>query len=231
MKRQQATIKSKMKEKEIYNDNRTRPDMFIRRVTHEDIDELIKICRASFPDTLRWHCPKFYARKQWETTLGLSSCEAWGCSLDGRIVGLLILVTNVSQHKKEKWELWSRPLAVFCTFATCPKLFTNKLLRRISTVISTNSHISYADDVDSSSYTWIELVVVSPHMWRKGLGARMLEFSIKRSSQLGREAVKLSVKPSNKNAIRLYEELGFKTTGQSKYGDIYTKVLCQASEL
>jgi GNAT superfamily N-acetyltransferase len=185
----------------------------------------------SFPDSLRWHCPKFYARKQWETTLGLSSCEAWGCSLDGRIVGLLILVTNVSQHKKEKWELWSRPLAVFCTFATCPKLFTNKLLRRISTVISTNSHISYADDVDSSSYTWIELVVVSPHMWRKGLGARMLEFSIKRSSQLGREAVKLSVKPSNKNAMRLYEELGFKTTGQSKYGYIYTKVLCQASEL
>ena len=120
---------------------------------------------------------------------------------------------------------------MFCTFATCPKLFTNKLLRRISTVISTNSHISYADDVDSSSYTWIELVVVSPHMWRKGLGARMLEFSIKRSAQLGREAVKLSVKPSNKNAMRLYEELGFKRTGQSKYGYIYTKVLCQASEL
>lgn len=207
--------------------NRIDRDVLIRRVTYEDVDELIKICRMSFPDSLRWQGPSFYARKWWNITLGLPSCETWVSLSDGQAVGFLILVTDGGRYKKARRKLRPGLLFVLAAMGTCPKLFLKKLLCRIFMAISTRARDSFAEDIDVSPCTRIELVAVLPHMQNKGLGTKMLEFSIKRSSELRRKGITLLVNSSNISAIRVYEKVAFKKTGQSKRGLTYTKVISE----
>jgi ribosomal-protein-alanine N-acetyltransferase len=49
-----------------------------------------------------------------------------------------------------------------------------------------------------------------------GIGRRMLQLFVERSRQAGMEAVFLEVRPSNPNAIALYESEGFVTVGRRK---------------
>lgn len=45
--------------------------------------------------------------------------------------------------------------------------------------------------------------------WGQGIGSKMVQFVLKRSSELGLEEVYLHVSNDNKRAIRLYEKCGF----------------------
>jgi ribosomal-protein-alanine N-acetyltransferase len=49
-----------------------------------------------------------------------------------------------------------------------------------------------------------------------GIGRRMLQLLVERSRQAGMEAMFLEVRPSNPNAIALYESEGFVTVGRRK---------------
>ncbi len=205
----------------------------IRRSGCEDIDQLIKICRASFPDSLKWQGPAFYARKWWKSTLQLTSCEVWVCLLDGQPAGFSMLLTDVSRYNKEKCRLSRNPLFALFAFATCPKLFITKILRKISKAIHRPCKDNHAGDIDGlvCSATWLELIAVSSHMRRMGLAARLLEFCVERTKQFGRDAISLRVEANNTNAIRLYEKCGFAGTGQSGSSLAYEKVVNKSSKL
>jgi ribosomal-protein-alanine N-acetyltransferase len=57
---------------------------------------------------------------------------------------------------------------------------------------------------------------VAPSWQRQGLGARLLHWSIETARGSGFRALLLEVRPSNENALRLYERFGFELIGRRK---------------
>ena len=57
---------------------------------------------------------------------------------------------------------------------------------------------------------------VAPTWQRRGLGARLLNWSIETARGSGFSALLLEVRPSNENALRLYERFGFELIGRRK---------------
>ena len=57
---------------------------------------------------------------------------------------------------------------------------------------------------------------VAPAWQRQGLGARLLNWSIETARRSGFSALLLEVRPSNENALRLYERFGFELIGRRK---------------
>jgi ribosomal-protein-alanine N-acetyltransferase len=51
---------------------------------------------------------------------------------------------------------------------------------------------------------------IKPNYRGKGLGRKILEYFLEKTSILGYSSIKLEVQVDNKKAIKLYEELGFK---------------------
>ena len=63
--------------------------------------------------------------------------------------------------------------------------------------------------------TDIKNVAVSPRHQRKGYGRKLIKFAINHMKNRGDAAIKLTVTKWNKNAIALYESLGFVITTES----------------
>ena len=60
-----------------FSDDKARSGRSICRATRDDIDALLDICLASFPESLRWQSPESLGRKWWDATLASSSSESW----------------------------------------------------------------------------------------------------------------------------------------------------------
>ena len=59
-------------------------------------------------------------------------------------------------------------------------------------------------------------ICVAAHMRGRGIGRRMLQLLLERSSQAGMQDVFLEVRPSNPHAIALYQSLGFHEVGRRR---------------
>lgn len=57
---------------------------------------------------------------------------------------------------------------------------------------------------------WLMSVLISARHRGRGIGARLLRHWLENVDQLGYRSVQLSVAPDNTNAIRLYQQLGFR---------------------
>ncbi len=121
-----------MKEKEIYNDNRTRPDMFIRRATEDDLDTLIRISRKVFPHYLKWCGPKRQAKRWWLATFESQSNEIWVCQSGSKVIGMVIMVTDIELYQKERHRLRPRLGTVLCAFTVRPWLFVANIMGKIA---------------------------------------------------------------------------------------------------
>jgi len=214
VKRQQATIQSKMKEKEIYNDNRTRPDMFIRRATEDDLDTLIRISRKVFPHYLKWCGPKRQAKRWWLATFESQSNEIWVCQSGSKVIGMVIMVTDIELYQKERHRLRPRLGTVLCAFTVRPWLFVANIMGKIASARAVSR--TYADANNTMNLAkkpvWLSSGAVLPKMRNNGVGSTMLKFCEQRARELGYDSAMGLVKTSNNGCTRLLEKLGFVKT-------------------
>lgn len=59
-------------------------------------------------------------------------------------------------------------------------------------------------------------VAVSPEVWNRGYGRRLLRRAFRRAARLGAEAIFLEVRPSNTPAVYLYRSEGFVSVGRRR---------------
>jgi ribosomal protein S18 acetylase RimI-like enzyme len=62
-------------------------------------------------------------------------------------------------------------------------------------------------------YAYIEDFYLVPHMRRRGIGTKVIDYALQRAEGQGCDSISLDVRGTNKAAIRLYEQLGFTPSG------------------
>ena len=68
--------------------------------------------------------------------------------------------------------------------------------------------------------SWLS-IYVHKDFWHKGIGTQLIKAVINYAKDIGLKRISLGVYAENEAAIRMYEKIGFKSEGYSKYG-IYT---------
>lgn len=91
----------------------------------------------------------------------------------------------------------------------------------------------YLNKKDEKDAYWLGWFGVDPNFRRRGVGRKLLEFSIARARKDGKKYLRLytSRLPSEANAQILYEKMGFKETGEGKRPDIGIRVTMVYREL
>jgi [ribosomal protein S18]-alanine N-acetyltransferase len=76
------------------------------------------------------------------------------------------------------------------------------------------SVIGYLVGYVQKEYFQIANIAVSPHFRRRGIGRELLFKALEEATRRGCTYAFLEVRPSNVDAIRLYEEMGFQAIGR-----------------
>lgn len=210
-----------------FSDDKARSGRSICRATRDDIDALLDICLASFPESLRWQSPQSLGRKWWDSALTSSSSESWICVENGEIAGFCVLITDEDEEAKVGRQRNGSFLDKLFAVVTHPRLTFFKMQKKIKAVITIASNHSKPGATHSriESPTWLGLMAVAPHRRGRSLAKHMLRFCEGRTFELNRHVMKLRVDPENKPARGLYERAGFVCTSQTFTNCIYTKVL------
>lgn len=66
---------------------------------------------------------------------------------------------------------------------------------------------------------YIDALAVDPAAWGQGIGTKLLQFADELGRQRGFKKISLNVDLDNPRSARLYEHLGFRTTGKMTIGD------------
>lgn len=210
-----------------FSDDKARSSRSIYRATSDDIDALLDICLASFPDSLRWQSPQSLGRKWWDATLASSYSESWVCLENGEIAGFCVLITDEDEEAKDSRQRNGSFFDKLFAVVTHPKLTFFKIQKKIGAVMATASNHSKPKAAHSciEKRTWLGLIAVAPHRRGRSLAKHMLRFCEGRTSELNRHVMKLRVDQDNKSARSLYERVGFVCTSQKSIDCIYTRVV------
>jgi|GEM_PF-297670 len=194
-------------------------ELTLRRMDAGDVSEVLQICRWCFPSSLRWHLPDSDGLRWWNRLLELPSCEAWVICLGTDTVGFCVLVKDVDQFRKDKRRLGPKKLRLLHTIGR-PYLSIARpchYLRALWHGGKIECDQTYGD-CEAQGLAWLEMMGVLPSWWRQGVGHQLLNLCIRRSKDLGFEALKLLVRIDNRGAILFYQKLGFRIVGRHGIG-------------
>jgi ribosomal protein S18 acetylase RimI-like enzyme len=80
------------------------------------------------------------------------------------------------------------------------------------------SHVPPPDFLDVQKPTCrLHWVLVAPERWRQGIGRRMTQTAIAWACDQGYESMILDTTPQQQAAVALYESMGFKEIGRSRF--------------
>jgi diamine N-acetyltransferase len=77
----------------------------------------------------------------------------------------------------------------------------------------------YGREEDDESMFWIDRLMIAEGQRGKGYGRAALLMIIDKAKKSGFSKIGLSTEPGNSNAIRLYESVGFRATGEIDDGE------------
>ena len=203
----------------------------IRQAVCEDIDQLVDICRQSFPRTIRWRIGGKSARCWWRIAISSRSTQVWILEEYRRINGFCVFVIDEQLWQQEKafrngnkaiyfLSALQHPLvACDCIYNRCYHILTNTK----KTII----HQSLPHGWGPSMRTWSELIAVRPERRGAGLGGLLLEQCELITAKMGRWAIAMRVLSDNISAKALYQKCGFDCYSSDNKGDLYAKILKQ----
>jgi ribosomal protein S18 acetylase RimI-like enzyme len=85
---------------------------------------------------------------------------------------------------------------------------------------TTNMHVPPPDFVCVTKTSCrLHWVLVAPERWRQGIGRRLTGTAIDWAREEGYESIILDTTPEQHAAIALYESMGFKEFGRSRFGE------------
>jgi GNAT superfamily N-acetyltransferase len=200
----------------------------IVRVDANAVDELIAVCRESFPDSLWWNGPRIAARAWWLFMLSAPSAEAYEMYVNNRPVGFFLIVSDLSSFNLyvNKISLRDRFLFTLRFFGLMvhPGLMTHtvkKLIKRSEK----REYVSWHDKFNPEDVVWGDLFSIIPKYRRAGLAKQFMRFAEQRTIELKKEVFAGNVEPDNLKIISLVESLGYRKIGQTDSGLVVGKRL------
>lgn len=225
----------------------------IRRAEKGDIDALNRICRQCFPDNTRWQVG-FLAEKFWNGALELPSSETWIWLANDEAAGFSHIIVDLGAWAKEKRDLGFGRAARLFALATRPRLFLQKIQKRIRLALyerkgetqtggsemsmmgrafecfnqnSLKSPLIHYGGIyaDPSKIIWVERAAVLPHYRKLGLALQIMRFSEERAKKLGRSAICGVIEAVNEPWRWMHERFGYVITHTKSGRYTYTKIL------
>lgn len=195
----------------------------------EQIDQLIEICRTSFPESLRWNGPSVQSRQWWKTMLESSFSETISLSVGDRAVGFYVLITDrelfFNERKKDPWRkkfidvlriaaLFNNPLLIFHVVKSMIRL-----MKPVPQKLFLEERLSVAQD----KIAWVELLAVSPLYRGEGLAKKMQDWVLNRCKELKKLYIGVNIEPQNAVSIAMHESYGYTRICETKAGLTYVK--------
>jgi len=200
----------------------------IRQATLADLDQLLEVCRQSFPESLRRQANRL-ARRWWKAVIVTKTAETWVVEQDGHIRAFCVLVKDEILWLKEAalrsssimlnlFSALRHPLAS----CHCVSRMLNRALRKIA---KPAPQAPMPSEWSPRMRTWVEMIATRPDSRGRGLARRLLEQCDVRAKELGRKAVGLRVESDNTAAKSLYEKCGYVRLRSDSRGDVYANFL------
>jgi GNAT superfamily N-acetyltransferase len=197
----------------------------------EQIDQLIEICRTSFPESLRWNGPSVQSRQWWKTMLESSFSETISLSVGDRAVGFYVLITDrelfFNERKKDPWRkkfidvlriaaLFNNPILIFHVVKSMIRL-----MKPVPQKLFLEERLSVAQH----EIAWGELSAISPLYRGKGLAIIMQDWAMNRCRELGKLYIGLNIESHNIVSVKLHESYGYTKICGTSVGLTYIKRL------
>ena len=164
--------------------NNIERDFSIRRATHSDLNSIFCICHDNFPESSRWQWPKCLGLRWLKVAITSTAVEIWVGVLKKQVVGVAVIVTDEIEWAKKRRERRGHIFVWLIAFLAHPKLVLSQIISRIRTTRFTHDKTSM--NLKCGERAWIEMIVVSPNVQRRGLGKRILCVCEARALELGR---------------------------------------------
>jgi hypothetical protein len=207
-------------------DNRCVDDVRISKVGEESIDDLVKICRESFPDYIWWYGPRFVARLWWSFMLSAPSAEAYMMYSNKKPIGILLIVSDMKSFTiYEKGRSSRKKLLCslrYLGFFMHPRLAITTI-RNFIKRSAHHQHVKWQCKLDLESVAWGVLQAISPEYRRIGLARKFLRFAEERGLELQKRTFIASVEPDNISIMNLLRSFGYNEIGRRGRELIYGK--------
>jgi hypothetical protein len=240
---------AKMKQGAPNLSNNRRKQVSFRKAGIEDINALINITKACFPDQIRWQLQAL-SRKYWEGALNSSNSKIWIWTVDGEKAGFTQILLDIDGWIKEKkaydYKLFTKIYSMFLK----PKLVIGKLkerikeknlenlylpprniceseaiLGRIAPTRHTGSTFYGGITVDPEKVMWFELAGVLPGCRKYGIAMLSLQQAEKLARETGKQAICGVIKSSIKSWCLLHERFGYSVVASNKGRFTFVKSL------
>ena len=186
-----------------------------------DKAELIRVCRASFPGSLRWTSPRSFAERWWSSTLASPAAETFKAAGSAGIAGFCVLVTDRDSWNRDAPQRRRSRSDKLAALLQHPLKSLGKALER--------GPASGPVREDPTPASWIELIAVAPQSARQGIGQLLVREAEARAVRAGTQRLGLCVATSNTSARKFYDAQGFEHIGTSSAGEVYQKRLAEAA--
>ncbi len=207
--------------------SKTQSVPIVRKCVLQDLDQLVEICRHSFPKNIRWRANCEMAKQWWRAVFVSQAAEAWVVEKGGVVIAFCVLVKDEVMWAEEKEFRKGSILAHFVSALHHPLLACYQVGQNLKAAVKKKHPIIYHRHIPEwctlEMRTWIELIAVSPDYQGKGFAKRLLSHCYLVTNRLGRKVIGLRVAPENAFAKNFYKKHGFICQQSDSKGDLYFK--------
>lgn len=199
----------------------------IYNATHDDITNLIIICRKCFPKSVRWNGLMLWSKRWWERIIDAEIAEVLIIQTDKKILSFVVLIKDAIQFEGYLAEHHIPAYIKVISLVSCINLVAYQFLKKIKFIFFNDLKIFNYEEYDFRNSTWILLIATDPAFQHKGLGLQLLNCCEDITKNLNKSSISLKVEFHNKQAMKCYERSGYAKIKKVSDGYYYTKVISQ----
>lgn len=214
------------------SENKKNANIRIRPATPEDLKELVKFCRESFPDALRWQGVYPIGVQWWRSVLQSKSVQICVVEDEKGIFALNVLILDLLLWSKEA-KIRNGCLAFrILSIIFCP---VSAIWKRLWKIVNSQSNKRKNIKYDlkkqySDKIAWSEMTAVLPRMQGKGYGKLIIQSHDQRAAAAGATVIKNLISQDNISSKHLHEKMGYRFSVEVPHGFIYSKTLIKKPE-
>lgn len=189
----------------------------------------MKVCKAAFPESLRFRSCHLLSKPWWEAILNSQACCTYVCENDNKTCGVCMLIIDEALYTSKK-KGYAPPLLNRIVAPILSPVVLLNFIRKSALQKKSVNTCFHDIGLPSNKRFWVELIAVCPSMQGHGFGKQLLSYVENIAQQKGLEGIKLAVEIDNLSAIAFYEKRGYLRTGVLKDKYTYAKCFCSTKQ-